>query len=348
MRTDAGHTEAPLTKQLLSEANPLTQIEMLRQKVDSSSGLAERLFQKYVNTNIRSPGPANNENYRYLKREWWRYYIHNAAKGYHNAELFKASLEIQSAIKIAPEKKLGYILFHHVFEKINSNDLLEFNRMYSGAELLVVHVTCQARLENATASVASFRGELDATKHLIVVGDSELEKTSFKFQPSASLLTVPASDSYEGLPAKIRNLFLFLGFSHLQAPVLKIDDDVVCQDIRLFNKSVTDVVAKQDYGGFVIGQGPFVIAPFWHLGKCSEKSINSTPDSLLLLASYAKGSCYWLGPEAVNLISKISLAHDRHFETEIFEDRAIGAALAMYGIRPYSFSLIQNGGLNNL
>jgi hypothetical protein len=45
------------------------------------------------------------------------------------------------------------------------------------------------------------------------------------------------------------------------------------------------------------------------------------------------------------LLSKVALLHDRYFETELYEDRAVGASLNYYGIRPYHYDLIASGRL---
>jgi len=46
-------------------------------------------------------------------------------------------------------------------------------------------------------------------------------------------------------------------------------------------------------------------------------------------------------------MAKISLIHERHFEIEYFEDRAVGAALVHYGVRPYHYDLIAAGVLSD-
>ena len=64
---------------------------------------------------------------------------------------------------------------------------------------------------------------------------------------------------------------------------------------------------------------------------------------MFFFCPYAAGACYWLSGEAINLLSKIALLHDRYFETELYEDRAIGTALNYYGTRPYHYDLIAEG-----
>ena len=63
---------------------------------------------------------------------------------------------------------------------------------------------------------------------------------------------------------------------------------------------------------------------------------------------YVAGACYWLSGEAINLLSKIALLQDRYFETELYEDRAVGTALNYYGIRPYHYDLIAAEGCDTV
>ena len=46
---------------------------------------------------------------------------------------------------------------------------------------------------------------------------------------------------------------------------------------------------------------------------------------------------------AVNAMAKIVLIHERYFEAEYYEDRAVGTALFHYGIKPHSFDLFAAG-----
>ncbi len=42
-------------------------------------------------------------------------------------------------------------------------------------------------------------------------------------------------------------------------------------------------------------------------------------------------------------MAKMCLLHERYFEVEHFEDRAMGTVLAQYGIRPHHFDVIAAG-----
>jgi hypothetical protein len=82
---------------------------------------------------------------------------------------------------------------------------------------------------------------------------------------------------------------------------------------------------------------------YWHFDKCSDQNINVRPDGFLVTAAYVGGEGYWLNAGAVNAMAKIALIHERYFEAEYYEDRAVGTALFHYGIKPHSFDLFAAG-----
>src|SRR5262249_53528201 len=160
------------------------------------------------------------------------------------------------------------------------------------------------------------------------VGDQSLSENKFQFDPSRRLLIVPADNAYEGLSKKVIKLFLFIGFSCITVPLLKLDDDVICDDLAALKTDVKDVLSKSDYGGRVLPPATRLSdSQFWHFGKCKNPDINFRPDGTFFFFPYAAGACYWLSGGTINLLSKVALLHDRYFETELYEDRAIGTSL---------------------
>ena len=53
----------------------------------------------------------------------------------------------------------------------------------------------------------------------------------FHFDAGRRLLIVPANDAYEGLPTKVIKSFLFMGLARVTVPILKLDDDIICDDL---------------------------------------------------------------------------------------------------------------------
>ena len=173
-------------------------------------------------------------------------------------------------------------------------------------------------------------------------------RTPSEFDTARSILFVPASDTYEALAQKVAKALLFIGLCPFSVPVLKVDDDAVCEDIGRLAQLIDDTFSKRLYGGRVNPRASTASCSFWHFGKCTDERVNHKPEGLFWIASYAGGQGYWLNGKAVGALAKIALMHERHFEVEHFEDRALGAALAQYNVRPFHFDLIKAGILSDL
>ena len=205
----------------------------------------------------------------------------------------------------------------------------------------MVHVSCRPKLARAELSSSSFSDPTSEVETLRIIGDESFPENKFHFDAGRRLLVVPANDAYEGLPTKVIKAFLFMGLSRITVPVLKLDDDVICDDLTVLKTVLKDVLSRSDYGGRVLPPATRLSdSQFWHFGKCKNPDINFRPDGLFFFCPYAAGACYWLSGGAINLLSKAALLHDRYFETELYEDRAVGTALNYYGVRPHHYDLI--------
>ena len=92
------------------------------------------------------------------------------------------------------------------------------------------------------------------------------------------LLIVPADDAYEGLPTKVIKSFLFMGLACLTVPILKLDDDVICDDVATLKTTLSEVLAKSDYGGRVLPPASRLSdSQFWHFGKCKNPTLIFVP-----------------------------------------------------------------------
>jgi hypothetical protein len=289
---------------------------------------------------------ANDYNTIELRATWRKYFLTQGIGAYEQGQLSASLRNFMSAIQVCPELKDSFSLFASAFKEYNVEPLTHFERTYAASKLVVAHVSCQPRLARAGLSSASFSDPTSDVETLRVIGDQSLPDNKFQFDASRRLLVVPADDAYEGLPKKVIKLFLFIGFSSVAVPVLKLDDDVVCDDLAALKTAMEDVLSKSDYGGRVLPPATRLSdSQFWHFGKCKNPDINFRPDGTFFFFPYAAGACYWLSGETINLLSKVALLHDRYFETELYEDRAIGTSLNYYGVRPYHCDLIASGHL---
>jgi len=208
---------------------------------------------------------------------------------------------------------------------------------------LVVHISHQEGIARAQQSCKSFHDNAGKIANVIVVADETAPEYSYSFDDARSILFVPANDKYEGLPGKVAKALVFLGLCPLNMPILKVDDDSVCTDVLRLKQFIEEIMSRHMHGGRINTQlYPFGCS-YWHFGKCSDQNINVRPDGFLVTAPYVGGEGYWLKAAAVNAMAKIALIHERYFEVEYYEDRAVGTALFHYGVKPHSFDLFAAG-----
>ena len=133
---------------------------------------------------------------------------------------------------------------------------------------MVVHVSCQPKLAVAERSSFSFGDPTLDVETLRIIGDELFPENKFHFDAGRRLLIVPANDAYEGLPTKVIKAFLFMGLSCITVPILKLDDDVICDDLPALKTVLKDVLSRSDYGGRVLPPATRLNdSQFWHFGK---------------------------------------------------------------------------------
>jgi hypothetical protein len=109
-------------------------------------------------------------------------------------------------------------------------------------------------------------------------------------------------------------------------------------------RALAETLAQDVYAGaVVVPPAPFLATRCWHLGKCADPHLSELPDSLLQLEPFVPGKYYWLGSHAVVALAKAAILHDRYFQGEIYEDRAVGAVLQHYGFAATALDLVADG-----
>jgi len=164
----------------------------------------------------------------------------------------------------------------------------------------------------------------------ILVGDESVTDAAF----DAGILTVSASDHYEGLIGKVLEGLIAVRRKFGRVGVLKIDDDA-CFIAPPRHDQIVQLIAATQYAGVVIGDNNFDRC--WHVGKCA--SFSDEPYRRRYRGSWAAGPLYYLGPEAVELLVREYLFYPGEFDGEIFEDKAIADILGYHGLKPTSRDL---------
>jgi hypothetical protein len=306
------------------------------------------IFSDLTRNPIALPETANGANNEANKLAWPQYYRALAAASFQAGEYSKTLALLEAAIQLKPDDVLSYCLHQYVFRKTNYKQISDFERCFAGTELLVTHISCEARLSKAILSVNSFRDSENKLSNLIVVGDNRLQPFLYEFNPATGILKVPSPDNYESLPQKIRTFFRFLGVTLVQSHILKVDDNVHCTNVRSLRSALSSALLVGHYGGSLISNKPFQQSAFWHFRKCQDPVVNKVPDSVLPIAPYANGPAYWLSGQAATALSKISVINENHFRNEIYEDRAVGTALWAYGFPASQLCFIESGCLKEI
>jgi len=303
----------------------------------------ERLLLIYSSPPDVTPTRARRDNNSQVGVSWAEQDLFECGQRFACGNLEGALRFAKRAIQIVPHEDDPIALFAELFHIRNRSALETFSQRFSGADCLVVHISYQEGISRAEQSCNSFHDNSGKIANVIVVADETASEYCYSFDDARSILFVPASDMYEGLPQKVAKAFVFLGLCPLNVPILKVDDDSVCADVFRLKQFVEEIMCRHMHGGRINTRlYPFGCS-YWHFDKCSDQNINARPDGFLVTAAYVGGEGYWLNAEAVNAMAKIALIHERYFEAEYYEDRAVGTALFHYGIKPHSFDLFAAG-----
>jgi hypothetical protein len=307
----------------------------------------ERLSRIYSLPPDVTPTRATHENNSQVGVSWAEQCLFDCSQRFACGDLEGALRSVKHAVQIVPHEDDPIALFSELFHRWNSSALETFTRRFSGADCLVVHISHREAIPRAEQSCNSFHDEAGKIANLIVVADETAPEHSYSFDDARSILLVPANDRYEGLPGKVAKALVFIGLCPLNLPILKVDDDSLCVDVLRLKHFVAEIMSRHMHGGRINTRlYPFGCS-YWHFGKCSDQNVNARPDGFLCTAAYVGGEGYWLNAAAVNAMAKIALIHERYFESEYFEDRAVGTALFHYGVKAHSFDLFAAGILHD-
>jgi hypothetical protein len=306
----------------------------------------DRIVEIYSSPPNFDPERARGDNLSQAGVSWAELFMLKGVESYVCGDLPAALRFCKYAVQTVPYEDDPINLYFQLFAECNRPAIDAYAQAFAGASLLVLHVSHEQGLSQAERSCRSFHDCDGKIANLIVIGEDRPED-SFSFDRVRYVLSVPTRDSYEALPQKVAKALLFLGSCRPDLPIVKVDDDAICEDISKLKYFADEVLRRHRYGGRLNPRTNPYDCSFWHFGKCADQEINFTPDGLFSLAAYAGGQGYWMSAETVSAMSKISLIHERFFRVEYFEDRAIGAALFQYGVRPHHYDLVATGALRD-
>jgi hypothetical protein len=159
------------------------------------------------------------------------------------------------------------------------------------------------------------------------VGDPSETLTIPVWDASASIVTLPVSDIYEALPAKVHAAFSWAAAAFPAAPgIWKTDDDIVYGSKELLMATIQRFVAEPCWGLFV-GACPESAVNLWRIqNRFEDASLRPRHQQ----AIYCYGHGYWLSRAALGPI----VAAKADYEGSFLEDVCTGFVLNRAGIVP--------------
>jgi hypothetical protein len=159
------------------------------------------------------------------------------------------------------------------------------------------------------------------------VGDPSGTLTAPVWDASANIVTLPVSDIYETLPAKVHAAFAWTAAAFPAAPgIWKTDDDIVYYRKDLLMISLLRFVSEP-YWGLVVGACPENPVNLWRIQNRFE---DPTLRPRHQQAIYCYGHGYWLNRTA---LAQVIAAGDT-YKASYLEDVCTGYVLNQAGIVP--------------
>lgn len=200
---------------------------------------------------------------------------------------------------------------------------------------VIVHLSCRARLDRARASCESFASlEARGISQVTIVGNDSTPVCHF--DEATHVLTVPAPDSYEHLPAKVVAAMFFFALCGNIQTVLKVDDDHRLNDVAQLERGFAKVARKypvqmgmrNNIG--VLGNHVRV----WHFGKCSDPTLNPRPFTLPGTTRWINGAKgYFVNRAALRLLFWSQIYFPDYIRLGLYEDMTISDLLERQGAR---------------
>ena len=207
----------------------------------------------------------------------------------------------------------------------------------SSPRAVVLHLSCQPRLERALASVRSFGDPCDgAPLHVVVVGGSQRVRLTGLAHAAGWLLELPSPDHYEHLHDKLFTAVALLWLWVAPPQLVKLDDDLHLGDPATWEHTLealrTDGVA---YAGRAVRAHHRDLRHGWHLNKCHDQRCEQWGYQYPLPRCFAAGgSGYVLGDAALAELAYAHLAMRQFFCMPCvgLEDGLVGLILQTAGI----------------
>lgn len=203
------------------------------------------------------------------------------------------------------------------------SDYQELVKKTAGLEKIALIISSK-RTENQALRLADQFDQADID-YVIVSGADAPSIGHFR------ALQVDASDKYEARPQKVAAAFAWI-YENIggNVGVMKIDDDMLLLDAAQFKRSLAQFSGEALYTGV-----PSVTLSHdrcQHWGLCQDRELNRRVYGRPVLAPWAIGGAYYLGPKAVEKLVLSTLRFPGLFEGEYYEDKLVGDILVFESV----------------
>jgi hypothetical protein len=224
-------------------------------------------------------------------------------------------------------------LYVDLVKHFNAESLSAARRVL--ARNVVMHVSCEARLQRAEASCASFSPALsETTSQLIVVGDEGA--ATYRYDAARNVLHVPTSDAYEHLPAKVISALSFLSLCGGVEAVLKVDDDHRLKSADALRRRFASIGGGRPnlYGVISELDALGTYNRTWHYGKCTDEALNAQPHSFPMTTRWINGALgYLMNEAALRLMLWSGTYFSSYIAVSLYEDMTISDLVERQGGR---------------
>lgn len=255
------------------------------------------------------------------------------------AELSQKLSIMRDAISLFPRNANIAEFFVRLLED-KSSEAIERLRAACAGKRVVLHLSCASRLEDSRETVRSFLPLSDSYCHIILMGDESLragKEAPLTFDYDGEILRVPEPDNYESLHLKLFYAYMILDLVAKPELVVKIDDNLLLEDVQLFATSIDKVSeACAACAGRIVGAAHHQSQWHgWHIGKCSDPLIEARGYQYPLPRKYTSGGHgYVLGVDGLSACTYmyLSMKEFMNMRSVGLEDAYVGHALYACGL----------------
>lgn len=186
-----------------------------------------------------------------------------------------------------------------------------------------VFLVCGCRKYRDYLEAAIRRMDRPQWRTIGIVGDPDCGEPHLEGQ----ILTLPVSDIYEALPAKIYAAFTWAYHTFPKSPgIYKTDDDIIYHDMKGLTKAIRSLQNKPYWGLFVGACPENAVNPIRIAERFDDKTLTPRHQS----AIYCYGHGYWVNRKALDII----IAAEDEYKSSYLEDVCTGYVLNRAGWKP--------------